>query len=61
MHDAVMIQYAPRIAFHNLTQFPEMNIHVATDDAELRAAAYLRAAAFYQYPSDRSQFAMRVR
>lgn len=38
-----------------------MSVHVATDNAELRAAAYLRAAAFYHYPPDRSLFAMRVR
>ena len=36
-------------------------VRVARESSELRAAAQLRAAAFYHYPLDRSEFAARVR
>ena len=35
-------------------------IRLAKNTAELRAAAYLRAAAFYKYAADRSEYAARV-
>lgn len=35
-------------------------IRQATSSAELRAAAHLRAASFYSYPVDRSEFSARV-
>lgn len=36
-------------------------VRLAVESADLRAAAQLRAAAFYHYPLDRSEFAARVR
>lgn len=39
----------------------DVEIRAASTAAELRAAAHLRAAAFYSYPLDRSEFSARVR
>ena len=38
----------------------QLEVRRATTPAELRAAAYLRAASFYKYPEDRSPMAQRV-
>lgn len=38
----------------------QVQMHQAESSAELRAAAHLRAASFYHYPLDRSEFAARV-
>lgn len=35
-------------------------VRKASEVAEFRAAAYLRAASFYTYPPDRSQYAARM-
>ena len=38
----------------------QLRVHVCTAAAELRAAAAVRAASFYSYPPDRSEFATRA-
>jgi hypothetical protein len=41
-------------------QLQHVSIRKAGSSAELRAAAHLRAASFYSYPLDRSEFSARV-
>ncbi|DBA81863.1 TPA: hypothetical protein ACH3X1_007580 [Trebouxia sp. C0004] len=40
--------------------FAHVQIRRATDTADFRAAAFLRAASFYKYSPDRSQYAARI-
>jgi hypothetical protein len=38
-----------------------LNLRIASDAAELRAAAFLRASSFHEFNPERSEFAQKVR